>query len=146
MILVDTSVWVDHLRGADLALAALLEARQILTHPYVIGELALGSLRNRGVVISALTDLPSAIVADNSEVMAFIQRNALFGRGIGYVDVHLLAAARLTAGASLWTNDKRLKAVAETLGLSMLGQRSSRTGAMGAAPGRSQQERPITPP
>ena len=119
MILVDTSVWVDHLRVGDFALAALLQARQILTHPYVIGELALGSLRNRDVVISALSDLPSAVVANDLEVLAFINRNALFGRGIGYVDVHLLAAARLTVGTSLWTNDKRLKAAAERLGLGM---------------------------
>ncbi len=117
MILVDTSVWVEHLRTGEAALAALLEKGKVLTHPFVIGELALGSLSNREVVMAALTDLPSAIAAADAEVIAFIDRHALFGRGIGYVDAHLLAAARLTAGASLWTNDKRLKGVGETLGL-----------------------------
>ncbi len=101
----------------------MLEAHQVFTHPFVIGEVALGSLRNRGVVISALSDLPSVIAATHSEVIDFIHSNALFGRGIGYVDAHLMAAVRLTVGASLWTNDKRLKAVAETLALGMLGRR-----------------------
>jgi predicted nucleic acid-binding protein len=125
VILVDTSVWVEHLRAGEAALAALLEKGQVLTHPFVIGELALGNLRNRDFVMAALTDLPSAVVATDAEVIAFIDRYALFGRGIGYVDAHLLAAARLTAGASLWTNDKRLKGVGETLGLAAPSPRGS---------------------
>ena len=117
MILVDTSVWVDHLRKGDEALAALLDAVMVLTHPFVIGELALGNLRRREIVLSALSDLPRAAVATDAEVRHFIERHALFGRSIGYVDAHLLAATRLTAGAALWTGDRRLHGVAAELGL-----------------------------
>lgn len=117
MILVDTSVWVGHLRTGDKALAALLDDGAVLIHPFVIGELALGNLRRRETVLKALSDLPHASVATDTEVLHFIDRQALFGRGIGYVDAHLLAAVRLTAGTQLWTNDKRLHGVAEQLGL-----------------------------
>lgn len=117
MILADTSVWVDHLRAGDKALAALLDAVMVLTHPFVIGELALGNLRQREIVLKALSDLPQAIVATDVEVLHFIDRHALFGRGVGYVDAHLLAATRLTAGATLSTNDRRLHGVAAELGL-----------------------------
>lgn len=117
MILVDTSVWVDHLRAGDKALAALLDTGMVLAHPFVIGELALGNLRQRGVVLSALADLPRASVATDAEVLHFIERHALFGRGIGYVDTHLLAAVQLTAGAALWTNDARLHEAAVKLHL-----------------------------
>lgn len=117
MILVDTSVWVDHLRAGDQALANLLETGTVLAHPFVTGELALGDLRQREIVLSALADLPHANVATDAEVLHFIDRHALFGRGIGYVDAHLLAAVRLSAGATLWTRDKRLHAVADRLGL-----------------------------
>ncbi|HYD67860.1 type II toxin-antitoxin system VapC family toxin [Azospirillum sp.] len=117
MILVDTSVWIDHLRNADPALVRLLEGGRMLAHPFVTGELALGSLRQRDVVLGALQDLPQATVARDDEVLRFIDQNALFGLGIGYVDVHLLAAVRLTPGAFLWTRDKRLRAVAERLKL-----------------------------
>lgn len=119
MILVDTSVWVDHLRAGDKALAALLDAVMVLTHPFVIGELALGNLRQREIVLSALSDLPHATIATDAEVLHFIERHALFGRGVGYVDAHLLAATRLTAGAELWTNDRRLRGVAAELGLAV---------------------------
>ena len=119
MILVDTSVWVDHLRAGDKALAALLEVGAVLIHPFVIGELALGSLRQREIVLNALSDLPRASVATDAEVLHFIDQHVLFGRGIGYVDAHLLTAVKLTAGAELWTNDKRLHAVADQLRLAM---------------------------
>lgn len=119
MILVDTSVWVDHLRAGDEALAALLDAVMVLTHPFVIGELALGNMREREIVLSALSDLPHATIATDSEVLHFIERHALFGRGVGYVDAHLLAATRLTAGSELWTNDRRLHGVAAELGLAI---------------------------
>jgi predicted nucleic acid-binding protein len=122
VILVDTSIWVDHLRAGNMMLAELLEAGRVLTHPFVIGELALGALRQRVAVMTALLDLPSAIVATEAEVLAFIDRHALFGRGIGYVDAHLLAAARLTAGTEVWTNDRKLHRVAEDLGM-VLGRR-----------------------
>jgi predicted nucleic acid-binding protein len=117
VILADTSVWVDHLRAGDKALAALLDAGMVLAHPFVIGELALGKLRQREVVLKALADLAHASVATDAEVLHFIERHALSGRGIGYIDAHLLAAARLTAGTELWTHDKRLHGVAVQLGL-----------------------------
>jgi predicted nucleic acid-binding protein len=117
MILVDTSVWVDHLRTDDKKLAQLLDAGTVLAHPFVTGELALGNLRQRDHVLSNLQDLPQASVATDQEVLHFIDRYGLFGLGIGYVDAHLLAATRLTEGASLWTRDQRLYAVAERLGL-----------------------------
>ena len=117
MILVDTSVWIDHLRRDNKALAKLLHAGTVLTHPFVIGELALGNLRQREVVLTALSDLPRASVATEPEVLHFIEHYALAGRGVGYVDVHLLAAVRLTPGVELWTNDKRLQKVAVQLGM-----------------------------
>jgi predicted nucleic acid-binding protein len=117
MILVDTSVWVDHLRTNDKALIALLDTGAVLAHPFVIGELALGNLRQREIVLNALSDLPQASLATDTEVLYFIDRHTLFGRGIGYIDAHLLAAVQLTAGAELWTKDKRLHGVANELGL-----------------------------
>lgn len=119
MILVDTSVWVDHLRGSDGALAKLLTIGAVLAHPFVIGELALGNIRAREAVLTALLDLPQAEVATDAEVLTFIERHALFARGIGYVDAHLLAATRLTADARLWTRDRRLHGMAHGLGLAM---------------------------
>ena len=115
MILVDSLVWVDHLRSGDALLAELLDRGQVLSHPFVIGELALGSLCQREVVHNALRDLPQAIVASDEEVKGFLDQHRLYGLGIGYVDVHLLAATRLTADAALWTRDKRLHAVAQRL-------------------------------
>lgn len=123
MILVDTSVWVDHLRASDQTLAGLLNRGMVLTHPFVIGELALGVLRQRTLVLNALSDLPQASIATDIEVLQFIDRHHLFGRGIGYIDVHLLAAVQLTMGAMLWTYDKRLHRVAEQLGLAMMRSR-----------------------
>jgi predicted nucleic acid-binding protein len=123
LILADTSVWVDHLRSGDAMLARLLNEGAILTHPFVIGELALGSMRRREVVLSDLSDLPQAVTATDAEVLAFIDRRGLFGRGVGYIDAHLLAAVRLTAGARLWTNDRRLRDVANELELAMTAPR-----------------------
>jgi predicted nucleic acid-binding protein len=119
VILVDTSLWVDHLRVGDAGLADLLENGQVLAHPFVIGELSLGVLRRRNAILEHLADLPQAQVATDPEALRFIDDQALFGLGIGYVDVHLLAATRLTPGARLWTRDKRLLATAERLGLAM---------------------------
>lgn len=118
MILVDSSVWVDHLRRGESALARLLNQGRVLAHPLVIGEIALGSLRQRDVILGALQDLPRAIIASDDEVFRFIGQQTLFGLGIGYVDAHLLAAARLTPGATLWTRDQRLARAAERLQLS----------------------------
>ena len=117
MILVDTSVWVGHLRAHDAALARLLDADGVYTHPYIVGEIALGQLRQREIVLKSLQALPQVTVAADAEVFRFIERHALFGRGIGYVDVCLVAAASLTPNTWLWTNDKKLGAVASDLGL-----------------------------
>jgi len=117
MILVDTSVWVDHLRDGTPALAAALEQGRVLTHPFVLGELACGNLKNRGEVLQLLGELPAAPMATDPEALDFIERRALMGRGIGYVDVHLLASVALAGTAQLWTRDKRLTAVAADLEL-----------------------------
>ena len=117
MILADTSVWVAHLRTGDAALARLLNDNKILAHPFVIGELALGNLRHRQTVLEMLNLLPTAVIASHEETLAFIEKNRLAGVGIGYVDVHLLAATRLTAGATLWTRDRKLRGAAVLLAL-----------------------------
>jgi predicted nucleic acid-binding protein len=116
LILVDTSVWVDHLRSGDSQLANLLENQLVAMHPFVIGEIACGSLKKRASVFELLTELPAAVVAEVDEVLSFIERHALHGKGIGYVDAHLLASAALTDGAKLWTRDKRLLTAAQKLG------------------------------
>lgn len=125
MILVDTSVWVDHLRQNNAPLVKLLDAGRVLIHPFVIGEIALGHLRQRQAILAALSDLPRTLVATDEEAMNFIERHALHGSGIGYIDVHLLAAVRLTEGAALWTTDRRLHRVADALGLVMRPDRRS---------------------
>ncbi len=117
MILVDTSVWIDHINAADPVLVGLLTDGQVLAHPYVIAEIALGSLKNRTAVLGALRDLPSALVATPEETMLLIEREGLFNRGIGYVDTSLLASARLQPGTTVWTRDKRLAKAADELGL-----------------------------
>lgn len=117
MILVDTSVWVDHLRDGAPALAAALEQGSVLMHPFVLGELACGNLKNRSEVLRLLGDLPAAPLATDPEALNYIERRALMGRGIGYVDVHLLASAALAGAARLWTRDKRLAVVAADLKL-----------------------------
>jgi predicted nucleic acid-binding protein len=117
MILVDTSVWIDHLRKREPALIAALEAGLVLMHPFVVGELACGNLNNRAELLSLLNDLPPAPVATDAEALAFIDRHELLGRGIGYLDVHLLASVALAGTARLWTRDKRLAAVADSLQL-----------------------------
>ena len=117
MILVDSSVWVDHFRQGEQRLVTLLEASQVLTHPFVVGEIALGSLKNREGIIGSLKGLPQAATVTDEEVQQFIESNALFGLGIGYIDAHLLAAVRLNAGSQLWTRDKRLGAIANRMGL-----------------------------
>lgn len=117
MILADTSVWIDHLRAGDAELAALLNGSQVLMHSFVLGELACGNLRNRTEVLALLKDLPRAVLATDEEVLFFIERYALMGRGIGYVDAHLLAAVTLGGGTRIWTRDKRLRTVADALAL-----------------------------
>jgi len=119
LILVDTSVWVDHLRGGDAQLARLLDGGLVLMHPFVLGEIACGTLADRSGLLELLRQLPSAVVADDGEALAFIERLRLYGKGLGYIDVHLLASVALTQGTRLWTRDKRLHAVAEELALVM---------------------------
>ena len=116
MILVDTSVWVDHLRSGVPLLANLLQKGEVLIHPWVIGEIACGNLRNRQQVLDLLLGLSTALVASDSEVLLLIERGNLMGRGIGYVDAHLLAAAKLSR-CGLWTQDRRLAVVAQEQGL-----------------------------
>lgn len=118
MILVDTSVWIDFLRHGDDRLAGLLERSSVLVHPCVIGELALGNLRNRHEVLGLLRNLPKAVVAEHDEVFLLIDDRRLHGRVIGYVDAQLLAAARLTPDTALWTRDKRLTRLAAGLDVS----------------------------
>jgi predicted nucleic acid-binding protein len=117
VILVDTSIWIDHLRSGDENLVRLLDIGAVLAHPWVIGEMALGNLDHRGEVIGLLQGLPQATVAGDDEVMVLIEQEGLAGAGIGYVDAHLLAATRLTADATLWTTDTRLSEVTARLGL-----------------------------
>lgn len=119
MVLVDTSVWIDHLRHDEPLLAKLLIQNSVLIHPFVRGELALGNLRQRKVILSALDNLPQAPVAFADEVNFFIETHALFGLGIGLIDAHLLASTQLSGNAKLWTRDKRLLAVAMRLNLAV---------------------------
>lgn len=117
MILVDTSVWIDHLRRNNPALVAMLDAGQVLMHPFVLGEIACGTLAHRAEVLALLGQLPAAPVATESEALGYLERHGLMGRGIGYIDVHLLAATALTGDAALWTTDKRLAKTAADLHL-----------------------------
>lgn len=116
MILADTSVWVDHFRARDKRLSELLERGAIVMHPFVLGELACGNLTKRSAVLELLGDLPMAITAETDEVLSFIEHHRLHGKGIGYVDVHLLASTSLGQDVQLWSRDKRLAGVAHALG------------------------------
>ena len=117
MILVDSSVWIDHLRAGEPVLLDILNAGLVLSHPFVVGELACGNLKNREGVLSLLQDLPAAPIATDEEVLFLIERHGLKGSGIGYVDAHLLSAISLAGAGRLWTRDKRLCAIAESMGL-----------------------------
>jgi len=117
VILVDTSIWIDHLRANDPQLVALLNRTEVLAHPLVIGEVALGDVAKRAEVLRYLKNLPSAVVATHDEVMIFIERHKLPSSGLGYVDVALLASVALTPGAALWSRDKHLRAAAARCGL-----------------------------
>jgi len=116
LILVDTSVWVDHLRRGDPGLVDLLERSIVMMHPFVVGEIACGTLHNRESILELLQDLPTAAMAEDNEVLRFIESHVLHGKGIGYVDVHLLASVALTEGARIWTRDKKLRLVAQMIG------------------------------
>jgi len=117
VILVDTAVWIDHLRDGDRQLTELLDRSVVLAHSWVIGELALGNLRGRAEILRLLAGLPQATIAMPAELLALIEHRELYGIGIGYLDAQLLAATMLTEGATLWTRDRRLNAAARQLGL-----------------------------
>jgi predicted nucleic acid-binding protein len=116
MVITDTSIWVTHLRQGSRQLEKLLIDAEVMCHPFIIGELACGNLKNRNEIISLLQSLPMAPTIEFDEFIFFIERNRLMGIGIGFVDVHLLASAQLT-GIPLWTADKRLKSAATKLDL-----------------------------
>jgi predicted nucleic acid-binding protein len=116
MTLVDTSVWIDHLRRGNQQLTALLDDAGVWTHPFIIGELACGNLKNRYELLMLLGNLPQITVATNTEVLFYIEQHQLMGRGIGYIDAHLLAASALVGPVKLWTLDRRLATLADELG------------------------------
>ena len=116
MVLVDTSVWVRHLRQSEPNLERLLNDGEVLCHPFVVGELACGNMRNRTEILSFIKILPLATEAKNEEVLLFIEQNHLMGKGLGYIDVHLCASALLT-GVPMWTYDRRLNDANEELGI-----------------------------
>lgn len=116
MILADTSVWTDHLRRGNARLEELLETAFVSCHPFIIGELACVTMRNRAEVLALMSELPGARVATSDEALSFLETHRLMGRGLGYVDVHLLAAAMLDR-MPLWTLDRRLAAEAHRLGV-----------------------------
>ena len=113
MVLVDTPIWVDHLRSAATALGTLLDRGEVLCHPFVIGELACGNLRNRSEILRLLGTLPRCKVAESAEVLFFIETRLPMGRGIGFVDASLLASVALQVDTTLWTADRRLRSIAE---------------------------------
>jgi predicted nucleic acid-binding protein len=114
MVLVDTSVWISHLRDGNAELACLLNDGRVLCHPLIIGELACGNLKDRAVILSFLKLLPMSIEAEHEEVLSFIENSRLMGKGMGYADVHLIASAVLT-GVSIWTLDKKLAQASDSL-------------------------------
>nr|VFJ53616.1 MAG: hypothetical protein BECKDK2373B_GA0170837_10439 [Candidatus Kentron sp. DK]VFJ57814.1 MAG: hypothetical protein BECKDK2373C_GA0170839_106123 [Candidatus Kentron sp. DK] len=117
MILVDTSVWIDHLSAAVPEMIRILDDGHVLVHPFVRGELACGNLKNREEILRLLGNLPQAPIATHTQAMKFIERHALMGRGVGYIDIHLLISTTLAGMTRLWTRDKRLIAVAMELEL-----------------------------
>lgn len=119
MILADTSIWVDHFRVGDEQLRALLQRNEVVIHPWVIGELALGGLSPASEAGRLVAELPHAVVASHDEVMHAIASRSLARRGVGYVDAHLIVAVLLTANTQLWTRDSKLAAVADDLGVGL---------------------------
>ena len=114
MILVDTSIWVEHLRKGTGPLAKLLEEDSVVIHPFIIGELACGSMTNRREILDLLAALPVVKIAGHAEVMQFVEQNRLYGCGIGWIDAHLLSSA-LLSDARILTSDRRLLRVAQSL-------------------------------
>lgn len=117
MILVDSSIWIDHLRATDARLSALLVRNEAVVHPFVLGELLLGMVANRPALMETFGDLPQAKVATPDEVLVLIDRHRLYGRGIGYVDAHLIASTLLMTETRVWSRDRRLMTIAGELGI-----------------------------
>jgi predicted nucleic acid-binding protein len=115
MILADSTVWVDHLRSNDARMIRLLDLTAILIHPLVLGEIAMGSMKARNRVLETLTELPRTEIAEHGEVMDLVEREQLYGSGIGFVDAHLPASTLLTPGSRLWTRNRRLRDTAARL-------------------------------
>ena len=120
-VLADSSIWIDHINKGDALLAELLKQKRVVLHPMVLGEIAMGSLRQRKVILEELRQLPIVNSASNAEVMAMVEWHDLHSRGIGFVDAHLLASVHLAQNANLLTKDKRLHAQAERLDVAYLG-------------------------
>lgn len=116
MVLVDTSIWVEHLRRGHVEMASLLRKGEVASHRFIIGELACGFIRNRNEVLSLLRSLPSAVEADHREAMVFLEENQLMGKGLGLIDIHLMASAFLSQ-VPLWTLDKKLRRESSRLGI-----------------------------
>lgn len=121
MILVDTSVWIEHIHKRVPRLALAMEAGLVLTHPFVIGELACGGIKARRKFLDLLAELPSAPIVHHAEAIALIELRALMGKGLSYPDVHLLASTAIADDVRLWTNDKKLLAAAESMNLAYRG-------------------------
>ena len=117
MILVDTSVWVDHFRKSNDRLITILTTARALGHPFVVGELVIGSLHLHHPVVADMVGMPQSLVASHDEVLTFIDRHNLYRMGLSYIDAPLLAATQLTSDARLWTLDRRLHTAAQKLGL-----------------------------
>ena len=117
MVLIDTSVWVDHFRHRESLLVDLLNSGEVVTHPFIIGELACGNLRNRTEILSLLSALPNLKIASHSEALHLVAARSLHGKGIGWIDIHLLSSSLLNH-IPIWTRDKKLNAAAKALGIS----------------------------
>ena len=117
MILVDTSIWIDHLRASDATLVALLSSDEVGSHELIIEELALGSIKDREAVLGLLADLVAFPILDHAELLSLVERRRLWGRGLSAIDAHLVGSVALMPGASLWTCDKRLKSAADDIGV-----------------------------
>ena len=114
MVIVDTSIWVSHLRETHAGLVDLLNDGEVACHPFIVGELACRDLKNRTIILSLLEALPMALPVEHEEALAFIENHDLMGKGLGYIDVHLLASAVLT-GIPLWTFNRKLEKIADML-------------------------------
>lgn len=116
-VVADTSIWIDHFRFADPRIVALIDSDALVMHPFVVGELACGQLPRRSVTIRELQDLEPLAARADEEVLAFLDQHGLYGKGLGWIDVHLLCAAASTPGTALWTRDCRMLDAAESLGI-----------------------------